>query len=77
MKGWGECIGGKLQRGSELFNESTVAFLSLCFGFVLPSGYKAALCAKEGENNTEKYPPNCMESAQHAEDSKCHGYWEI
>jgi len=39
-------------------NGSTVFFLSLCLGLMLPGGYRAALCAKQEENNTEMDQPN-------------------
>ena len=75
--GQGNCVGEKLQRGSEHSNGSTVAFLSLCFGLMLPGGYRATFCAKQEENNTEMDQPNRMGWAQSAEDIKYHEYWKM
>lgn len=66
--GEGKCVGGKLQRGDEHLNGSTEAFLSLCFGLMLPGGYKAALCAKQEENNRDG------STKSHGMGPECQGY---
>ena len=72
--GEGKCFGRKLQRAGEHWNESTGAFLSLCFGFMLPGVCKAALCLKQEVNNIEMDKPDYMKWVQSAEDIKYHGY---